>query len=96
VLAKFYFAEDFDFEIGPQYGYLVSANESSPYDKINLTEDVRRSDFSIVFGIGYKYKGRTSLNVRYNLGISNTNNQDVVYSKRLTNRVFMISLAYIL
>ncbi len=96
VLAKIYFADDFTLQAGPQYGFLVAASNNTPIGNLNITENVRRHDFAIAFGVGYKYKGRTGLDIRYNLGISNTNFQEVVYSKRLTNRVLMFSLAYIL
>ena len=96
VVAKFYFADNFTVEAGPQYGFLAGASQTSPFGNINISEDVQRHDISIVFGIGYKLNTRTGLTLRYNLGLSNTNNQNVVYSERLTNRVLMISLNYIL
>ncbi len=96
ILFKVYFAEDFTVAIGPQYSFLVAASENTAFGNDNITENVRRNDLSAVLDIGYKYKSRTSLNLRYDLGISNTNFQKVVYSKRLTNRVFFVTLAYVL
>ena len=96
ILYKVYFADDFTVAIGPQYGFLIAASENTVYGNENITENVRRNDISAILDIGYKYKGRTSLNLRYTLGFSNTNFQNVVYSRRLTNRVFFITLAYIL
>ena len=96
LLGKFYLVDDLAFEIGPQLGVLLSAKEVSDFGNIDISDQVRNTDFSVIFGLGYKYRGRTSLTFRYNLGISNTNLQDVVYEARLTNRVFQISLAYIL
>jgi len=96
ILGKFYVVENFDFELGPQIGYLLVATEKDPVGNINITQQVRRFDFSLAIGVGYKYRGRTSLTLRYNLGINNTNENNVIYSKRLTNRVFQASIAYIL
>ncbi len=96
ILGKFYAIENFDFEIGPQFGYLLFAKQKDPVGNIDLTHQVKRFDFSIAFGFGYKYKSRTSLTLRYNLGINNTNENNVIYSRRLTNQVFQASVAYIL
>ena len=94
LLAKAYFYEDASFEIGVQYGRLISAvNEnylSSQQDKIN------KNDFSAVFGLAYKLNEKINFGIRYNLGITNTADRDIIYEQRHTNRVLQISLGLIL
>ena len=94
LLAKAYFYEDAAFEIGAQYGRLIKAvNESylgSQQDSVN------KNDFSVVFGLAYKLDEKFNFGIRYNLGITNTADRDIIYEKRHTNRVLQISFAYIL
>lgn len=95
LLAKAYFYEDASFEIGIQYGYLLKAVDKSDYYTQDRSEDVNSNDFSAVFGLTYKLDEKFFFSLRYNLGISNTAKQDIVYEKRYTNRVFQLSLGYI-
>ena len=93
LLAKAYFYEDASFEIGVQYGYLLkSVNETylgSQSDAIN------RNDFSVAFGLAYKLNDMINFGIRYNMGLTNTSDQNIIYEKRFTNRVLQISLGYI-
>lgn len=93
LLAKAYFYEDASFEIGIQYGRLIKAvNESY----IGSTEDqVNKNDFAVVFGLAYKIGEKVNFGIRYNLGITNTADRDIIYEARHTNRVLQISLGYL-
>lgn len=93
LLAKAYFYEDASFEIGVQYGRLIEAvNENylgSQQDRIN------KNDFAVAFGLAYKLSEKFNFGIRYNLGISNTADRDIIYEQRHTNRVLQISLGFI-
>jgi len=93
ILAKAYFYEDACFEIGFQYGRLLKAvNESY----LGTQEDaINKNDFSAVFGLAYKLNEKFNFGIRYNLGITNTANRDIIYELRHTNRVLQISIGYI-
>ncbi len=95
LLAKMYFYEDAFFELGIQYGYLVKAVEKNDLYKEDKTNQVNRSDFAIAIGIGYLLNERFLFNLRYNLGVTNTNSQNVAYEFRYTNRVMQISVGYV-
>lgn len=95
VFAKLYFYEDASFEIGLQYGYMVKAANKNFYNSSNQSEDVNRNDFSGVFGLSYKLNEAFTFGLRYNLGITNTSKQDIIYEQRYTNRVLMISIGYV-
>ena len=93
LFAKAYFYEDASFELGIQYGRLLKAvNESyigSQEDEIN------KNDFSVVFGLAYKLGEKVNFGLRYNLGITNTADLDIIYEQRYTNRVLQISIGYL-
>ncbi|MCG8308214.1 MAG: PorT family protein [Cytophagales bacterium] len=93
LLAKAYFYEDASFEIGVQYGRLIEAvNENylgSQQDQIN------KNDFAVAFGLAYKLNEKINFGIRYNLGISNTADRNIIYEQRHTNRVLQISIGYI-
>jgi len=93
LLVKAYFYEDASFELGFQYGRLLKAVNAS---YLGSTEDaVNKNDFAAVFGLAYKLDERLTFGLRYNLGISNTADRDIIYELRHTNRVLQISLGYI-
>ena len=95
LLAKAYFYEDASLELGIQYGLLLKAVDKTDYYSQDRSEDVKSSDFAAVFGLTYKLDEKFIFSLRYNLGISNTAKQDIIYEKRFTNRVFQLSLGYI-
>lgn len=95
VLAKAYFYEDASFEIGLQYGFLLKAVDKSALYTEDVTDQVSRNDFAAVFGVNYKLDDTFSFGLRYNLGISNTQKQNVIYENRLTNRVLQLSVGLI-
>lgn len=93
LLAKAYFYEDASFEIGIQYGRLLKADNTS---FIGIDEsEINNNDFSAVFGLAYKIGDKVNFGLRYNLGITNTADRDIIYEARHTNRVLMISFAYL-
>ena len=95
LLAKAYFYEDASFEIGAQYGFLLKAiNKSDIYNDV-ITDQVSRHDFAAVFGLNYKLGDKFNFGLRYNLGITNTQKQDIIYENRRTNRVLQISFGLI-
>ena len=94
-MAKAYFYEDASLELGIQYGLLLKAVDKTDYYSQDRSEDVKSSDFAAVFGLTYKLDEKFIFSLRYNLGISNTAKQDIIYEKRFTNRVFQLSLGYI-
>lgn len=95
LMAKAYFYEDASFLIGFQYGLLLKAVDKNELYSEDRSDDVNNSDFSAVFGLEYKLNEKFTFGLRYNLGITNTAKQDIIYERRLTNRVLQISFGYI-
>lgn len=94
LLAKAYFYEDASFEMGVQYGRLLKAVNANYLG--NQTDETNKNDFAVVFGLAYKLNERFNFGLRYNLGITNTADIDIIYEQRYTNRVLQISFGYIL
>jgi len=77
LMAKFYVAEGFSLEAGPQVGFLLSAKMKASGGGESAEEDikdvVKGIDFGVNFGIGYKLDSGLNFGARYNLGLSNDN-----------------------
>lgn len=90
VMLKYYVAAPFSLEIGPQVGFLVSAEELG----VDIKDDVKSTDFGINFGAGYDITPNLIIGARYNLGL--TRWQEVLFpgEPESENSVFQISLGY--
>jgi hypothetical protein len=66
VMAKYYVADAFSIEVGPQIGFLMSAKA----DGIDVKELFNTTDFGLNLGAGYNLNETMSLGLRYNMGLS--------------------------
>ena len=79
LMAKYYVAEGFSLEAGPQLGFLLSAeNEAtvsfegeSETESADNKEDFNSIDFGFNLGAGYDVTENINLGVRYSIGLSN-------------------------
>ena len=90
IMAKYYIAEGFSIEAGPQIGVLLKAEA----DIENLNEFTKGIDFGLNFGFGYKLDNGLNFAARYNLGLSNINDGEGSDEFKNQNAVFQISLGY--
>jgi hypothetical protein len=101
LMAKYYVAEGFSLEAGPQIGYLLSARDAY----VDLTygdnyaddwyEDTKKVDHGLNFGIGYKLDFGLNFGARYYLGLSHVfyaGDEDENYA--IYNNVFQFSVGY--
>ncbi|CAM3756983.1 porin family protein [Flavobacterium gelidilacus] len=105
LMAKYYVAEKFSLEAGPQIGFLISANGDYEYSETlngttsseSTSEDVKDSfkgvDFGLNFGFGYDFTEKLSLGARYNLGLGDINDVDGSDAK-INNAGFQVSVGY--
>ncbi len=91
ILAKVMVYEGLYFNIGPQIAFLLSAKE----DGMNTQEEYKSTDFGVVIGAGYQLPMGAHVQVRYNAGISNFNNEDF-FDEKTSNQVVQISVGYII
>lgn len=106
VMAKFYVSEGLSLEVGPQIGFLLSADVENDYStidngtvldsgsiEIDYKDFMKSVDFGLNFGIGYKLDSGLNFGLRYNLGLNDV--YDVNGSNtEIKNRVFQLSVGY--
>ena len=92
VLVKYTTASGFYGETGPQVGYLMGVKtDPTDFSKPTL-QSLTRSDFSWAFGIGYKSASNVGVDLRYNLGFTDTYKSGV----KVHNNAFQLGLHYVL
>jgi hypothetical protein len=97
VLLKYHNFTGFFLETGPQLGFLMSANVKVGGNSEDVKSDFKSSDFSWVFGVGYKIPTtQLAIDLRYNLGISNIADNQSGSDDKVHNGVFQIGLMYAL
>ena len=98
VMAKYYVAEGFSLEAGPQIGFLTSAKykiESEGNEvEADGKDDFESVDFGVNFGAGYDFTENLSVGLRYNLGLSNVYKTEAGDDFKNSNNVFSVSLGY--
>ena len=96
LMAKYYVADGFSLEAGPQVGFLTSAKYKAESGGNEVEEDAKddfeSTDFGFNFGAGYDFTTNLSAGVRYNLGLSNIAKDSG--DDKVTNTVLSVSLAY--
>ena len=100
VMAKYYVAQGFSLEAGPQIGFLVNAKSKFESTTGGLTvsgtEDVKDNfesiDFGVNFGAGFDFTENVSAGVRYNVGLSNIAKDSG--DNKVHNSVLSLSLGY--
>jgi hypothetical protein len=98
VMAKFYVAEKFSLEAGPQIGFLLSAKskvESGDFSgEVDVKDAYESIDFGVNFGAGYDFTENLSAGIRYNLGLSNIAKTEDGEDFKMNNSVFSLSVGY--
>jgi len=83
LMAKFYVAEGFSLEAGPQIGFLLSAKVEGEEDGTSISFDmkdyVKGIDFGVNLGFGYKLESGLNFGARYNLGFSDLNDSEELF-----------------
>ncbi len=96
IIAKFYLPLGLNLQLGPQFGFLTTAE--SDYNPVNaqggtdLKEYYKNSDVSLGMGIGWDLPLKISIDARYNLGL--TEIEDNASLGATKNQVFQISVGF--
>lgn len=101
VMGKYFLTNSFSIELGPQFGFLVMAENK---DKIttngvevkennDFKNEVNSFDFAIGAGLAYDLSNGFFVNTRYNYGITNVGKSDRYYSDS-KNRVIQLGVGY--
>jgi len=71
-LIRFYLSDNAFVEVGPQASYLLLGNSLDEGIKTNITNDLKRWDFSALVGIGYDTSFGGTAGLRFGWGFVNT------------------------
>lgn len=96
LLLQYMFDNGFRLQTGPQLGFLVDVTDkkrNGAETGIFTSSDFKSTDVSWSFGLGYLGYSGLGVDARYNLGLSNINN-DPAYSAKLRNSVFQVGMFY--
>ncbi|TRX61844.1 PorT family protein [Fulvivirga sp. M361] len=96
VLLQYQRATPVAFNIGVQFGTVLNAKTKGADGDQDVTSQLKNIDFSAVIGIEYELSSSLSLEARYNYGISNASRNVIPGDDKFQNRVFQLSLAYVL
>lgn len=91
ILAKYFVIQGLSVQAGPQIGFLMHAEENG----INITDHVKTIDFGLNFGVGYNFLEDCSVDLRYNLGLSNAVDFHVGDDNyKIKSNVFSLALGF--
>ena len=95
IMLRFYLPLGLNFQLGPQFSYLISANQSilSNDIKEDIKDQLLNSNISINVGIGWDLPLGLDVYARYSIGISDVNDPASA-STAIQNSMIQISLAY--
>ncbi|MHA7057274.1 porin family protein [Aquimarina sp. M1] len=98
LMFKYYVASGLSIEAGPQVGFLVSAKGKAEGNGIDEEEDIDEFlngvDLGANFGLGYQLDMGLFFQGRYNLGLSNINDEDDADDFKIKNSVLQFSVGY--
>jgi len=96
IMAKYFVAEGFSIEAGPQIGFLRSAKDEYEDDEEDIKEYLKGTDFGVNFGLGYKLENGLNFAARYNIGLSDNLDTDEFEAEgaEYKNSVIQLSIGY--
>jgi hypothetical protein len=97
VIAKFYLPLGLNLQLGPQFGFLTTAESdynpvSGTQTSTDLKDYYKNSDVSLGMGIGWDLPMKITIDARYNLGLTDIDDNGSLEATK--NQVFQISLGY--
>ena len=93
-MAKYYVAEGFSLEAGPQIGFLMSAKLKGDGEDLDIKDESNSTDFGFNFGAGYDVTENINLGLRYSLGLSNINKEDGAGDAKNSNIAFAVAYKF--
>ena len=94
LIVKLYTVAGINLQVGPQIGFLTSAE----IDNEDYKEELKGTDFSLALGVGWDLPFGLTLDGRYNLGLSDINDGigqgSGAPESTIKNQVWQISVGY--
>ncbi len=94
IMAQFQVADGFSIEVGPQFGFLMSAKADDGDNEEDIKDDLKGLDLSAGIGVNYTMTSGLNFGARYNLGLSNVNDFEGSDDINNQNNVFQVSIGY--
>lgn len=96
VLLQYKFGFGGYIEAGPQFGFLLSANEKyNDEPSVDSKQYYKGTDVSAGLGLGYEFKGTGfGISARYMRGLTNLNKTELDNTDNIRSRVLSIGLTY--
>lgn len=88
LIVKLYTVAGINLQVGPQIGFLTSAE----IDNEDIKDELKGTDFSLALGVGWDLPFGLTLDGRYNWGLSDINSGAAPESVK--NQVWQISVGY--
>ena len=92
IMAQFQVADGFSVEVGPQFGFLMSANLKVDDEEEDIKDELKGLDLAAGIGVNYAMASGLNFGARYNLGLSNVNDGDDDIKNQ--NNVIQVSIGY--
>ena len=93
-MLKYYVADKFILETGPQIGLLMNAKLKGGGDSLDVKDNFKTIDFGVNFGTSYSFSENISAGLRYNLGLSNISKSVDGETSNVKNNVISLSVGY--
>lgn len=96
VMFKFYLVSGLNIQVGPQFGFLLDGERKFDSRLVQGTSDIKdyykNTDVSVSLGGGWDFGFGLNLDLRYNIGIQDINDQ--ADGNEAKSRVFQLSLGW--
>lgn len=92
IMAKYFVAEGFSIEAGPQISFVTRAEMSGGGETIDVKDFTQSTDFGLNFGLGYSLPMGVMFSGRYNLGLTDVEKDNE--GDAVKNGVFQLSVGY--
>ncbi|MES2410346.1 MAG: porin family protein [Bacteroidota bacterium] len=86
VMAKFFVGEGFNLQAGPQVAFVAGGGA--------IKDSLKSMDFGLGFGAAYEMSSGLMFDARYNLGLSDLNDDPAFGDAKITTTSFQIGLGY--
>jgi opacity protein-like surface antigen len=107
IMLKYYVLKGLSVQAGPQIGILLKSNNKyqdnflgyDNHENYNLSDYTNAFDTSVNLGVGYQFKDKFYVDLRYNISYSDVfkeanSNGNYVINSDMRNRVFQITIGY--
>ncbi|GEC77892.1 porin family protein [Flavobacterium aquatile] len=84
VMAKYYVADGFNIQAGPQFGFVAGGED--------VKDSLKSFDYGLGFGAAYELTSGLFFDARYNLGLADLN--DTEFDGKITTNSFNVGLGY--